>query len=126
MPPTRMHPVSDVLRETKAVRECPDLLPAEAEINADEPYPQGYIQPYHQVYCGLGNPRSNPDNNLRNKVDIANPRFCFAIRVRPAALEAVLDTPSRPLIPPSLQLRKGSAPEMGKNIQYRSRGEPKF
>jgi hypothetical protein len=50
-------------------------------------------------------------------------QFGFA----PAPLEAVVDTPSRPLIHPSQPRRKGSAAEMGKNIQENGAGaNPNF
>ena len=51
-----------------------------------DPFLQGYIQPYSQVYCGLGNLRCNPDNNLRCKVCVSNPRFPLVIWVRPCSV----------------------------------------
>ncbi len=44
---------------------------------------QSYHQPYQQGYCGLGNLRGNPDNNLRGKFGIANCLFRLAISARP-------------------------------------------
>ena len=54
------------------------------------------------------------------------PDFASQFGLAPAALEAVLDTPSRPLIPPSQPLRAGSAAEMGKPFKKKEQGKPKF
>ena len=48
--------------------------------------------------------------------------FASPFGLAPAVLEAVLNTPSRPLIPPSQPLREGSAAEMGKTIQKTEQG----
>src|SRR5713226_6513109 len=48
--------------------------------------------------------------------------FVSQFEFAPAPLDAVPDTPPRPLIPPSQRRRKGSAAEMGKNIHKNGAG----
>ncbi len=55
------------------------------------------------------------------------PDFALQFGFAPAVLEAVVETPSRPLIPPSQPRREGSAAEMGKTIPKNGAGaNPSF
>src|SRR5712692_8165422 len=88
---------------------------------------EGYIQPYRQVYCGLGNLRCNPDDNLRCKFGIANSRFRLTIWVRPCSAGSTARRttpaadPSRPTTEEGISGRDGK-----KNIQNGAGANPIF
>ena|SRR5713101_4774424 len=88
---------------------------------------QSYHQPYQQGYCGLGNLRGNPDNNLRGKFGIANCLFRLAISARPCPVGSTARH-TTPVADPSLPTteRGISGRDGKKHTKKRSRGEPTF
>jgi hypothetical protein len=87
---------------------------------------QGCPDPFRQVYCGLGNLRCNPDNNLRCKVGVSNPRFRLAIWVRPCSVGSSGGHTISPADPSLPTTEDGISGRDGKKtLKNRSRGEPK-
>src|SRR5216684_2746640 len=78
-----------------------------------------FPSPYTQIFCGL--------NNLRNKVDIANPRFRLAIWARPRSVGSSAGHTISAADPSLPTTEGGISGRDGKNIQENGPGaNPNF
>src|SRR6266852_8278362 len=84
---------------------------------------QSYHQPYQQGYCGLGNLRGNPDNNLRGKFGIANCRFRLAVSPRPCTVGSTGGYTISPADPSLPTTEEGISGRDGKNLQKKERAQ---